>query len=198
MGRYRILPWRSISLTAVALILYEVFGPVQQTLVFDRAAIANGEVWRLVTGHWVHSDIAHLLWNSAALLLMGVLFERRLRSHVVTSLLAGTISVDIWLWWGASGVSRYCGLSGILNSLLIVGLIQLWSDQRHPLVPLVVLGAVTKIAIEIATGQALFTRTAWPSIPAAHAAGFLGGLGLSVLMNMHSMLKSHRVSHNDE
>jgi hypothetical protein len=73
----------------------------------------------------------------------------------------------------------YCGLSGILNSLLIFGLLYLWRDMRHPLILLTMAGAITKIVLELGAGQALLTSTAWPSVPTAHAAGFLCGLVLA-------------------
>jgi hypothetical protein len=42
-------------------------------------------------------------------------------------------------------------------------------------------GAVLKIVVEMHAGQALFTQTAWPSVPAAHAVGLLCGLAWSGL-----------------
>jgi hypothetical protein len=93
-------------------------------------------------------------------------------------LLIGTVGVDAWLWWGDHTLFYYCGLSGILNSLLIVGLLQFWRDWRHPLILLTGVGAAVKILVEINAGQALLTQTAWPSVPTAHAAGFLCGLVL--------------------
>ena len=96
--------------------------------------------------------------------------------RVAYTLLAGTAGVDAWLWWGEPSLSIYCGLSGILNSLLIVGLLHLWCDFHHPMVLVTVVGAALKIILEIYIGQALLTQTAWPSVPTAHAAGFLCGL----------------------
>ncbi len=37
-------------------------------------------------------------------------------------------------------------------------------------------GGLVKIIVEIAIGQSLLTQTAWPSVPAVHAVGFLSGL----------------------
>jgi rhomboid family GlyGly-CTERM serine protease len=170
------LPWRSILLSAGAVLAYLVLGPAPGAWVFDRAAIAQGEWWRLITGHWVHSDLAHAGWDITALLVLGVVFEVRLQWRLPLALLIGTVGVDAWLWWGVPALRYYCGLSGILNSLLIVGLLQLWGDLRHPLILLTAAGTVAKILVEINTGQAVLTQTAWPSVPTVHAAGFLCGL----------------------
>lgn len=136
---------------------YLSFGAAPEVLVFDRAAISHGELWRLVTGHWVHSDLEHAIWDITALLLLGALFEDRLQWRLPLALLVGTVGVDVWLWWGGPALQYYCGLSGILNSLLVMGLIRLWIDLRHPLVLLTGVAAAMKICVEINAGQALLT-----------------------------------------
>jgi len=170
------LPWRSILLGTGVVLAYLAFGPAPEAWVYDRAAIVRGEWWRLFTGHWVHSDRTHAGWDISALLLLGIVFEERLQWWLPIALLVGTVGVDVWLWWGDQTLDYYCGLSGILNSLLLVGLLQLWRDIRHPLVALTVMGAAVKILVEINYGQALLTQTAWPSVPTVHAVGFLCGL----------------------
>lgn len=170
------LPWRSLLLAAGAVAAYLIPGPAPGAWVFDRIAISQGEWWRLITGHWVHSDPEHAIWDIAALLLLGVLFEARLRWRLPAILLAATAGVDLWLWWGEPDLLYYCGLSGIQNSLLIAGLLHLWRDLRHPMILLTAVAAALKIVVEIYTGQSLLTQTTWPSVPSAHAAGFLFGL----------------------
>jgi rhomboid family GlyGly-CTERM serine protease len=188
------LPWQTLSLAVAALMAYMALGPVPETWVYDRTAIANGEVWRLVTGHWVHSGPSHALWNIAALMLLGLLFERCLQSFLLIALIAGTVAVDAWLWWGDSSLTYYCGLSGILNSLLIVGLARFWRVYKHPLILFIAIVAVLKIVAEISIGQGLFTRTTWPSVPTVHAAGFLGGLGLVMVVRAVQRRVLKRVS----
>jgi len=173
------LPWRSFLLGAVALAAYLVLGPAPEAWVYDRAAIAGGEWWRLFTGHWVHSDLAHAGWDISALLLLGGLFEARLKWRLPLALLAASMGVDAWLWWGDPWLNYYCGLSGILNGLLVLGLVFLWRDMRHPLVLFTAAGAALKIIVELHTGQALLTQTAWPSVPAVHAVGYVCGLLLA-------------------
>lgn len=179
-----VLPWRTLLLTTLALAGYLILGAAPEAWVFDRAAIGQGELWRLITAHWVHSDLEHALWDIGALGVLAALFEKRLRWRLPLALVIGTLGVDVWLWWGSSSLQYYCGLSGILNSLLAVGLVRLWCDLHHPLVWLTGLGAIAKIALEINSGQALLTQTAWPSVPEVHAVGFLSGLALTVVIAM--------------
>jgi len=177
------LPWRTLLLTAIAICAYLTLGPAPDGWVFERTAIAGGEWWRLLTGHWVHSDPQHALWDIAALLVFGLLFEPRLGWRLPLALLLATAGVDAWLWWGQPDLQRYCGLSGILNGLLAAGLYRMWRDVHHPVVLLTAAAAVLKILIEARAGEALFTHTAWASTPLAHAAGFLSGMALALLLD---------------
>lgn len=77
-----------------------------------------------LTGYWGQSDLAHAGWDITALLVLGTLLEVRLQWRLPTGLLTGAAGVDTWLWRGAPTLYHYCGLSGILNSPLIVGLLQ--------------------------------------------------------------------------
>ena len=186
------LPWRALLLTAIATTAYLVLGPAPEGWVWDRTAIAGGEWWRLLTGHWVHTDSQHSLWDIAALLVFGLLFEARLGWRLPLVLLLATAGVDAWLWWGQPDLLRYCGLSGILNGLLAAGLVQMWRDLRHPAVLLTAAAAALKIFIEAQAGQALFTQTAWASTPLAHAAGFLTGMVWAMLLHTLTACSPYR------
>ena len=171
----RRVPWITAGLVAISIALFQIAGPAPELFVYDRHSIAAGELWRLFTGHWVHSDAGHATWNIAALALLGVLFERSLGWRLVAALAVGTVAIDAWMWWAMPQLERYCGLSGILNALLAAGLIQVWRETRDPLLPLVGIGAVLKIVVEAAAGAAVFTHTAWPAVPVVHAIGLAAG-----------------------
>ena len=65
------LPWLTLLLSGLVAALYLLLGPAPPRLVFDHARVAQGEVWRLLSGHLVHSDAAHLAWNLAAFVILG-------------------------------------------------------------------------------------------------------------------------------
>lgn len=173
------LPWFTLLLAGAAVLIYLVAGPAPAGLLFDRAALANGEVWRLLTGHLVHSDPAHLAWNLAALVPLGALLELRAgcRGWRYPGLLAiGAFVVDAWLWWLEPDLALYCGLSGLLNSFFAALAISLWRETRHPAFLLALAGGLAKIAVEAANGAALLPTTTWSSVPGAHVAGMAAGL----------------------
>lgn len=169
-------PWPTLTLLTLAILLWLFAGPAPEALVYDRAGLGRGEWWRWFTGHLVHSDGEHALWDIAALAIIGVMVERQGRARLVGATLAGLVAVNACLWWCLPELARYCGLSGVLNSLFVVALADSWRRQRHPLIPLVAVGLALKLAIELATRQSLVLDMAWASLPEAHVAGCLGGL----------------------
>ena len=65
-------PWFTAGLASVMLALFVAFGPQPDLFMYDRAGIEAGEWWRLLTGHLVHADMAHLAANVLALVLLGI------------------------------------------------------------------------------------------------------------------------------
>ncbi len=161
----------------IAALAFLVNGPASELLVFDREQIALGQWWRLLSGHWVHSDLQHLLWNLAGLSVLGLLFEPLLGARrMFQVLVTGMLVVDLCLWFLLPELLFYCGLSGILNTLLFAGLWLAWRDRRHPVYLLVGSGALVKVVIETFMQTAVFTDTLWPSVPLAHLSGLVAAL----------------------
>ncbi|MET0094748.1 MAG: rhombosortase, partial [Sedimenticola sp.] len=175
--------------------LYLLLGPAPETLVLDREAIVAGEWWRLITGHWVHGDLQHLLLDTVGLFILSLLFERRAVWIYGAFLVAAMLLQDLMLLWWLPWIESYCGLSGLLNALLAGGMLLLWRDSGDRLYLLVLAAAAGKIAVEISLGQALFSDTLWPPLPEAHAFGLISGALLSIpLLNGRSSRKPSQFS----
>lgn len=172
------LPWFTGLAVAMAVGLWLGLGPVPESLVFDRLAIAHGEWWRLATGHWVHCDGQHALWDIAALALVGSLVEGGGRRRMLLAAAVGIAAVDAAIWWCLPALERYCGLSGVLNTLFVLALADLWRRSRSPVVPLAALLLGGKLTAEIALGQSVLLDSLWPAVPGAHVAGCLAGLAV--------------------
>ncbi|WP_275099374.1 rhombosortase [Sedimenticola hydrogenitrophicus] len=165
------LPWLSFGLALVATGLYLLAGPAPEALVYGREEILQGDWWRLLSGHLVHSDVPHALWDILALGLSASILERRDRKRLCRAMLFSLLFLDAWLWWGVTDLDYYCGLSGVLNTLLTLVFWQLWRDNPHPLIVVAGLGYMGKLVVETVLDQALFTSTAWPGLPGIHMAG---------------------------
>ena len=176
------VPWVTALLTAT-LVLVQVLSPTLFThLVYDRAAILDGQIWRLVTGHLVHLDWNHLSANAAALFGLGWLVETAPgngRKNLVTVLVASIAVISALLMLFAPATAFYAGLSGALNGLFAFACLQLYGQTRHKAWLVLILGAAFKIGWESAFGPLFTSSLAWPSQTLAHFGGLLAGLGLA-------------------
>ncbi len=184
------LPWLTLFLGLAVAGLFVALGPAPEAWLYDRAAIADGELWRLVTGHLVHSDAVHLAWNLGAFLILGALAEMRLGLRpipLVGLLLGAVLAIDLWLWWLEPGLARYCGLSGLLNGLLAAIAIGLWRRTGSALFLLLLAGDIAKIALEASMGGALLPTSGalWGSVPGAHLAGLAAGALVAFIPGFH-------------
>jgi len=72
------IPWLTVTTASLPALLAGAslggFG-VADAAQYDRAALLRGEVWRLVTGHFVHWSLSHLVWDVLAFLILGAICE---------------------------------------------------------------------------------------------------------------------------
>jgi rhomboid family GlyGly-CTERM serine protease len=169
----RQIPVLTLLLSALACLLMCLPLTAHELLYFDYQRLLEGQWWKAVSGHWIHADASHLLWNVVALGVLAAIIERRSRALLLWSLAIGCVFVDILLFSPLSSLQRYCGLSGILNTLLGVVLYLYWRETRSPLVLVTGLLCVGKIALEIVSGESVFTDISWPPFAMAHLAGLV-------------------------
>ena len=124
-GASPILAWLlPIALTAIAIILLATGDSGRELLRYDRAALAGGEAWRLLSGHLVHLGTSHAVLNVAGLLLVWFLVGTALATREWLWVLAGSMAgVSAGLWFLSPQVGGYVGLSGALHGLLAAGVI---------------------------------------------------------------------------
>ncbi len=150
--------------------------PDQALLYFSAADIARGEAWRIVTGHFMHADPEHLFWNCLGLAVLGTLIEHRSRTLLWVALGAGIASVSALLLSPLSQLEYYCGLSGALNTLLLVALWLEWQATRSWAIIVIACVCIAKAVIEVSLGESIVTHISWPPYAWSHVAGLVGGL----------------------
>jgi rhomboid family GlyGly-CTERM serine protease len=170
------IPWLTVSFSCIILLLYLFFGSAPASLLYDRYEIAQGQYWRLLSGHFVHCDVQHLSLNLMAFLILGGLLEQRLGIRMCKVIVISCLGVSGWLWFVKGDLLLYCGLSGMLNGLLTVLLVVLWQETRNLILPFIGAGALLKVVFEVESGQAILTDLSWDSVPGAHGAGLATGL----------------------
>jgi len=124
------MPWRMLVLISAALIAQCLPGAAD-FLVYDRAAVASGELWRLVTGNLVHFSVAHLLNNLAVLAPVVWLVETRYRRDASLLFLSAASAIGLALLIGEPRILQFGGASGISLAFLVYGCLRgLHEDDR--------------------------------------------------------------------
>jgi rhomboid family GlyGly-CTERM serine protease len=86
-----------------------------------RAAVAAGEIWRLLTAHFVHLGWTHLAMNALGWVLLAGLFGPRLPPLGWVGVTAASmVAIGLGLWL-SPGIEWYVGLSGVLHGWLAAG-----------------------------------------------------------------------------
>jgi rhomboid family GlyGly-CTERM serine protease len=150
---------------------------------YERAAIAAGQWWRLLSGHLVHHDLRHLALNLAGLGLLWWLFaaDARLREWLVVAL-AAALAVGAGLYVLEPAVGWYLGLSGVLHGGWAAAAAFAWRRSRFEALATAALLAA-KLAAERWLGPLSGALdAALPVIVAAHLYGALGGVAAAAAL----------------
>jgi len=173
--------WSLLAVCAL-LALPELGGePVRAALSYNRAALAQGEWWRLLTAHFVHMDAGHALLNGLGVVLMWALFARDyspLRWLGIYLFSALTISAGLWMF--DPQIEWYVGASGALHGVMTAG--TLAHLRRRDLDGwILAVFIVGKLAYEQLAGSMPFAGAAHTVVD-AHLYGAVGGLALALLL----------------
>jgi rhomboid family GlyGly-CTERM serine protease len=179
--------WAPPVLVCVLLLLAEAGGdPVREALRYAREPIAAGELWRLVSGHFVHLGWSHFLMNAVALLLIWALVGNRLAVRqwlLVFVLVIG--GIDAGFWFIDRQLVWYVGLSGVLHGLLLAGLVAGWRASRGEAVLLTVLMAAKLLYEQLLGPLPGSEATAGGAVVVnAHLYGALAGLAAASLIRV--------------
>jgi rhomboid family GlyGly-CTERM serine protease len=160
-------------------------------LAYGRGPIEAGELWRLITGHFVHWSPGHLVWDLGTFLVLGAACEMRSRKRFSACLVGSVIAISGAIWLLLPQLEIYAGLSGIdsaLFALLGADLVREQWERRSPAALAIALALLLvfalKIGFEITTAGTVFVADLAPGIapvPRAHLAGALLGLLASAL-----------------
>ncbi len=95
---------------------------LSEALRYDSNAIKNGEIWRLVTAHFVHLGWSHLWLNMAGLLLVFVFFAQCVSvRYWLLCLAVNALGISLLIYFLNPEIIWYVGLSGVLHGLFILG-----------------------------------------------------------------------------
>jgi rhomboid family GlyGly-CTERM serine protease len=177
--------WRAPLVAAGVAVLLAAFGDLaREWLAFSRPAIGAGELWRLLTCHFVHLGPSHLLLNVAGLMLVWYLVSASFKVADWLLILLVVIGLtDAGLWFLEPELVWYVGLSGILHGLLAAGIV---GGLRSGRADLRILGIAVfaKIVYEQLAGPLPGSEesTGGTVIVAAHLYGVVAGVIAAALV----------------
>ncbi len=188
----RRLPCVSLLLAGIA-VGVQLCPSWQTWLQYDRAAIADGQLWRIVTCHLTHCSFDHLVWDVGVLLVLGCLCEMDDRRRWMRCVTLTVVLIPAALWVLMPALQTYRGLSGIDSALFVLLAASILKDslatgRRFWAGATVVLlcGFVAKAAFEFLTAQTLFVDSAASGmvpIPLAHIVGGIVGAACVIVPN---------------
>ena len=117
-GPGRQVPIVTLLVVAGGIVTYVIPGLASQ-MVYDRTAILSGEVWRLLTGNWVHFSASHLLYDLLALGIAGWIIERRGYPYFGLLCVLAALGISSALLAASPEVQFYGGLSGVATGAII-------------------------------------------------------------------------------
>ncbi|WP_091059743.1 rhombosortase [Opitutus sp. GAS368] len=138
-------PWTFLAAAAVALVI-QLNPAWRPALLYDRAAVAAGEWWRVWTGHFVHFGWPHFVADTGLLVILGWLLEARHPVFSRVGLVALPAFITAALYWFDPAMLLYGGLSavnlGLLLFLALQGWQRNWTDWFWPAVLVIYVGEV--------------------------------------------------------
>ncbi len=177
------------ALVAAASVAIALWPGAGSLLEFNRAALAAGDWWRVLSGQLTHFGFEHLAWDAGVFVVLGVLCERRNRTATLACLGMVTLFIPSAVWLLLPEMATYRGLSGLDTALFALLGVMMLSEKRREgscgwvaVIFLLLLGMVAKIAWEFLTGGTIFVDSSsdqFVPVPLAHLVGAAVGLLVS-------------------
>jgi rhomboid family GlyGly-CTERM serine protease len=132
----------------ISLISFVFDASLSEFFVYQRSLVTQGEVWRIFSGHFFHTNGFHFLLNAAAVVMLWALHGHfyTIKNYLVVFIVS-TIICSVGIHWFSPDIKQYVGLSGVLHGLFIWGAIEdIKAKERTGY--LLLLGVILKIAHE--------------------------------------------------
>jgi rhomboid family GlyGly-CTERM serine protease len=173
------LPWLTLAFVAAAM-LASLVPAVGERLVYTRAGIARGELWRLFGAHLVHPWPALLFVDLGACLVLGAWCERGQRGAWCAVWASSALGAAFAVWVLRPDLSIYQGSSAVATGFFAFLATSLARGARRTRAAgvLLLLLLAAKLALELAGRVRPWLAALPPGVEAvalAHLAGALAG-----------------------
>jgi rhomboid family GlyGly-CTERM serine protease len=179
-----------LAILFISLLAFIFEDNVINALVYERHSIAQYELWRLITGHFFHSNINHLLLNIGGVLLIWSLHGQHYKTlEYAVFFTFSALFTGLCLYFLSPDIKSYVGLSGVLHGIFVWGVIY---DIRKKISGawVLLLGVIGKLLYEQMYGaeEAIKTLIEAPVAIDAHLWGAISGLLFALLLWLYPYL----------
>lgn len=174
------LPVFTLTICLVSVCIFSV-PELRAFLIYDRAAITHGELWRLVTGNLTHLSNMQLCLDLSAFFVAGMIIEIRGYRHFPLLCLLAAALIGIVLYYMKPAMYYYAGLSGVVSAavtyLCLYGLKE--KGTWRWLCAVVLTGMTAKIGMELFFDKSLMSEIGtkqFVPVPFSHLVGSVTAL----------------------
>jgi rhomboid family GlyGly-CTERM serine protease len=179
-------------LLALVALVVRLTPSAPQLLEFNREALAQGEYWRILTGHLVHFNASHFVWDVGALFLLAATLPSLSAGGWLRLLGGAAVVISAGVCFFATQLESYRGLSGVDCALFGAAatgfVVRAFRERDFPLLAVTLLagfGFLAKSQWELQQGTTLFAQSDgnFVPVPLAHLLGAAWGM-ISVLIDV--------------
>jgi len=172
-----------LAVVIISLIAFIFDNSLSDSLVYQRSLVNQGELWRVFSGHFFHTNGFHFLLNGAAVIMLWALHGHfyTIKTYSFVFIVSAIICA-IGIHWFSLDINQYVGLSGVLHGLFIWGAIEdIKAKERTGY--LLLLGILLKVSHEQFYGASEDVASLIGANVAinAHLWGAIGGI-VAILM----------------
>jgi rhomboid family GlyGly-CTERM serine protease len=168
----------ALGLTVLMALIQALPEDWQGWIIYARIEVAEGQVWRLLSGNFIHLGWGHLFLNVAGLLAMAILFAQDRRAlQWAADLVICSIATSLGLYVLNPEIFWCVGLSGVLHGLFVIGAMG-WAVSGISLGKWLLIGIGLKLLWEQTMGEMPFSGdiVGGAVVTDAHLWGALSGL----------------------
>lgn len=192
----RRVPWVTLGIVAVCAAASSLSASAE-LLQYDRARVAGGEIWRLLTGQMVHWTARMSIADLTVLLILGVWLEKEGRRRAVSLALGlGAIFVAAGVALLPPRLPFYRGSSGLASALFVLAALAAVRPPAGLSSRALAAGALVlfaaKLAWEIAGGHPLFAGGLPRDVEPMPLIHLLGGIAGAVALGADRRISSAR------
>lgn len=164
---------------------------IYELLIYQREAIAQGEIWRLLTGQLLHINTEHFLYNFIAFLMLYLTSNRLGIKNTIFYLYVffSQLVTGLILFLVFPGVIWYVGASGFLHGIFLILSLQI--ATKFNLIFGLILIAILILKLFYENQFGVITQQDFIVITQAHLSGFFAGV-LLLLVQFLNLLKIRR------